>query len=193
LSQAPVPDSLQVAPPDPPWHPKQQPLLCFPPTAIYNPEFRMSRQLQAGDRVPEFTAIDQDGDTWDRARVLAGGPCVIYFYPRDETPGCTAEACSFRDEYAQFSDMGARVFGISADSPASHKSFAAHHRLPFRLLSDTDHALQKAFGVKAFFGVLPGRVTFVCDSEGVVHHAFSGMLQARKHVTESLQVLRKLT
>lgn len=152
----------------------------------------MAKQLDKGDRLPPFKVLDQDRTAWTDQDMLGQGPVVIYFYPRDETPVCTAEACQFRDEFAAFTDAGARVFGVSADSPESHTGFAARHRLPFRLLADENNAMKTAFGVKSTLGVLPGRVTFVFDSEGVARHVFSSQLQAKKHVAEALRVIGSL-
>jgi peroxiredoxin Q/BCP len=152
----------------------------------------MAAQLGKGDPIPPFSVLDQDRKTWTRDDVLGEGPVIIYFYPKDETPVCTAEACHFRDDFAAFTDVGARVFGVSADSPESHATFAANHRLPFRLLADEGNAMKAAFGVKAAMGIFPGRVTFVVDAAGVVQHAFSAQLHAKKHVDEALRVLRTL-
>ncbi len=152
----------------------------------------MAKQLGKGDRLPPFKALDQDRTVWTDQDLLGQGPFVVYFYPRDETPVCTAEACRFRDDFAAFTDAGARVFGVSADNPESHAAFAARHRLPFRLLADEDSAMKSAFGVKSTFGLLPGRVTFVFDSDGMIQHVFSSQLQANKHVSEALRVIDSL-
>lgn len=114
---------------------------------------------------------------------------MVYFYPKDETAGCTAEACRFRDDFGKFSDAGAVVIGISDDSTESHERFASRHRLPFQLLSDTGGAVRKLYGVKKTLGVIPGRVTFVIDREGVVRHVFSSQMDAERHVAEALAAL----
>lgn len=118
---------------------------------------------------------------------------VLYFYPADETPGCTAEACSFRDEYERFTEAGAVVVGVSRDSLDSHRKFAEHHRLPFKLISDADGELRRKYQVKATLGLLPGRVTFVIDKRGSIAHAFSSQLRATKHVQEALAVVQRLS
>jgi thioredoxin-dependent peroxiredoxin len=118
---------------------------------------------------------------------------VVYFYPKDDTPGCTRESCAFRDQFSDFSDAGAEVIGISSDSVASHKKFAEKHRLPFTLLSDPGGSVRKAFGVPSSLGVLPGRVTYVIDKKGVVRHAFNSQLNPAKHVEEALAVLASLS
>ena len=116
--------------------------------------------IQVGDVVPQFSAVDAQGTLFDSASVIGKKPVVLYFYPKDNTPGCTAQACSFRDQYEDFLDLGAEVIGISSDGLASHQKFTAQYQLPFLLLSDTDKKIRKLFGVPtAFFGLLPGRVT----------------------------------
>lgn len=117
---------------------------------------------------------------------------VLFFYPKDETPVCTKEACSFRDAYEDFVQAGAVVIGVSSDPAESHRAFAAGHRLPFVLLTDHDGSLRKAYGVPKTLGILPGRVTYVIDKEGVVRHIFSSQLSAERHVTEALNVVRQL-
>src|SRR6266850_1604776 len=114
---------------------------------------------------------------------------VLYFYPKDDTPGCTAEACSFRDSYEDFQDAGAEVIGVSSDSGASHAKFAKRHELPFTLLSDAKGEVRKKYGVPATMGLLPGRVTFVIDRKGIVRHVFNSQLQATRHVQEALAAL----
>lgn len=151
------------------------------------------RTLQAGDRLPDVTLFDAAGKPVRLRDRLGEKTLVVYFYPKDETPGCTAEACSFRDQYEDFVAAGAEVIGVSADDGESHTKFSAHHRLPFLLLSDRDGAGARAFGVKrAWFGLLGGRVTFVIDRGGTIRHVRDSIRNATEHVTESLQVVRKL-
>ncbi len=138
---------------------------------------------------PDFALPDQNGKTVRLSDYLGKYAVVVYFYPKDETAGCTAEACKFRDDFEKFSDAGAVVLGISDDSPESHKSFAANHRLPFQLLSDTDGAVRKLYGVKKTLGLIPGRVTFVIDRDGIVRHSFSSQMDAERHVDEALAAL----
>jgi peroxiredoxin Q/BCP len=117
---------------------------------------------------------------------------VLFFYPKDETAICTKEACAFRDAYEDFVDAGAAVIGVSSDSAESHRRFAHGHRLPFLLLADVDGSLREAFGVPKTLGMLPGRVTYVIDKEGVVRHVFSSQFSADQHVSEALAVVRQL-
>jgi peroxiredoxin Q/BCP len=146
--------------------------------------------IKVGDRAPDFTLPDASGKDVSLAG-LGGKPVVLYFYPKDDTPGCTKEACSFRDQYEDFRDAGAQVVGVSSDSTASHAKFAARHKLPFTLLSDAGGRVRKLYGVPATLGLLPGRVTFVIDAGGVVRHVFNSQLDATRHVSEALAVLRK--
>lgn len=118
---------------------------------------------------------------------------VVYFYPKDFTRGCTAEACEFRDYYEEFKTMGAEVIGISGDSVQSHEAFAREHKLPFTLLSDSDGSVRKAYEVKKSLGLIPGRVTFVIDKQGIVRHVFSSQARATAHTAEALAVLKSLT
>lgn len=153
----------------------------------------MAQQLDAGDQIPQFSLLDQDSNQVNIADYLGKGPLVIYFYPKDDTPGCTKEACSFRDSYEEFSDAGAQVIGISSDSPSKHKAFADRYRLPFTLLADTNNTVRKAFGVKGdLFGLIPGRVTFVIDKEGVIQHVFDSQMRAEAHMQESLDAIRRI-
>jgi len=148
--------------------------------------------LSAGAPAPDFTLPDQDGASVSLGDFRGKKNVVLYFYPKDDTPGCTKESCAFRDQYTAFSDAGAEVLGVSSDSPASHKAFAQKHRLPFRLLSDAGGKLRSAFGVPATLGLLPGRVTYVIDKSGVIRHAFNSQLNPLQHVDEALGVLAGL-
>lgn len=151
-----------------------------------------STGLNAGDKAPDFTLNDQDGksislkDFRDRKNV------VVYFYPKDDTPGCTKESCTFRDQYTAFTDVGAEVLGISSDSEGSHRAFKEKYKLPFPLLADAGGKVRKAFGVPKSLGLLPGRVTYVIDRTGVIRHAFNSQLNPTKHVDEAIQVLKTL-
>jgi peroxiredoxin Q/BCP len=148
-------------------------------------------QIKVGDKIPSFSLPDQDGKTFDINTVLGKQPLVIYFYPKDETSVCTKEACSFRDNYQEFQKYGAKVIGISSDNVASHRKFADHYNLPFTLLSDSKQEVRKLFGVPKAF-VIPGRVTYIVNKEGVVVHTFNSLKDGEKHVTESLEALKKM-
>jgi thioredoxin-dependent peroxiredoxin len=147
--------------------------------------------LKVGDKAPDFSLPSASGETVTLAS-LRGKPAVIYFYPKDDTPGCTVEACTFRDMSEDFERAGARVLGVSSDSVASHGRFAAKHKLPMTLLSDEGGKLRALFGVKKTLGILPGRATFVLDQDGVVRLVFASQLEVRRHANEALAMLRSL-
>jgi thioredoxin-dependent peroxiredoxin len=148
--------------------------------------------LQIGDKIPNFKAKDSQGNDFESQNVVGQKPLVIYFYPKDNTPGCTAQACSFRDQYEDFTDLGAEVIGISSDSEKSHEKFASRYKLPFILLSDNDKKIRKLFGVPSgLLGLLPGRVTYVADKNGIIQLIFDNMM-ATKHIPKALQAIKKL-
>lgn len=149
----------------------------------------VGRALQVGDTAPDFELASQAGDTVTLSG-LRGQWVVVYFYPQDDTPGCTTEACSFRDSFEDFTDAGAVVVGISKDSVESHVKFAEKHHLPFTLLSDPGAKTAKQWGVGKSLGILPGRVTYVISPEGVVRKKFSSQLRASKHKDEALESIR---
>ena len=149
-------------------------------------------ELKVGDKAPDFTLPSQMGDNVTLSEFLGKKAIVLYFYPKDESPGCTREACRFRDSYDVFTDLGAEVLGVSSQSVESHKSFATHHGLPFLLLSDADGKVRQLYGVPATMGVIPGRVTFIIDKKGVVRHVFSSQFQPEKHIEEALKILKEL-
>jgi peroxiredoxin Q/BCP len=146
--------------------------------------------LQVGDSLPDVTLEGETGPV--RLRDRLGKALVVYFYPKDETYGCTREACSFRDQYEDFTSAGADVIGISRDDAAAHASFKQHHGLPFTLLTDPGGKVAASWGVKGF-GPLPGRVTFVFDRSGTCRHRFDSQLRFGKHVDEALAIVRQLT
>lgn len=143
-----------------------------------------------GDKAPLFRATLQDGSTLDMADLVGRKAVVLFFYPKDHTPVCTKEACAFRDSYEQFTAAGAEVIGVSSDSPASHRSFADKHRLPFPIISDQDRSLRKLYGVPNTLGFVPGRVTYVIDRSGVVRLIFSALFASDDHVRRALEAVR---
>ena len=150
-------------------------------------------RLKIGDSIPAFSLKDQNGNSFDIAEFFGKKKLVIYFYPKDDTPGCTREACSFSDQFEDFKTVGAEVFGISADSVESHKKFAEKYRLSFSLLSDEGNKVRKLFGVPAdLFGLIPGRVTYIVDYEGKIVHIFNSQFNATKHVEEALAILNEM-
>ena len=151
-----------------------------------------TRMIQPGTAAPAFTLKDSKGGVVTLDALRAKGPAVVFFYPRDESPVCTKEACAFRDAYEDFLAAGASVVGVSSDSEDSHRAFAEHRRLPFPLLSDPGGATRKAYGVGRTLGLVEGRATFVIDTAGTVRMAFSSQLQAGAHVEQALEVVRQL-
>ena len=152
----------------------------------------VSMKVNVDDSAPDFTLTSQKGENVALSQFRGKKNVVLYFYPKDETPGCTREACSFRDSYELFTDLGAEVIGVSADTVESHKAFAEHYNLPFTLLSDVDNEVRKLYGATSSLSLIPGRVTFIIDKKGVVRHVFSSQLQPEKHIEEAREVLRKI-
>src|SRR5271166_6434982 len=130
-----------------------------------------------GDLAPDFTLPSSTGEMVSLSDFRGKSEVVLFFYPKDDTPGCTAEACSFRDSHEAFREAGAEVIGVSSDSSDSHRKFAGRYGLPFRLLSDPKGELRSRFGVPKTLGLLPGRVTYLIDRHGIVRHIFSSQLQ----------------
>jgi len=153
----------------------------------------VTKLVAVGDNAPSFHLPTSDGSYVSLTDFLGKKNLVVYFYPKDFTQGCTAEACSFRDSYEAFKDLGAEVIGISSDSQTSHRYFAQRHRLPFILLSDADGSVRKAFGVKKTLGLFAGRVSFVIDKKGIIRHVFSSQMRATSHVAEALRILKSIS
>ncbi|ERT07449.1 AhpC/TSA family protein [Lyngbya aestuarii BL J] len=148
--------------------------------------------IKVGDTAPDFTLTSQTGESVSLGDFRGNTAVVLYFYPKDDTPGCTSEACAFRDSYQVFKDAGAEVIGVSSDSAYDHEQFAKKHNLPFILLSDSGSQVRKLYGVPATLWILPGRVTYVIDKEGVVRHIFDSMLDFKAHVDEALRTLKAI-
>lgn len=153
---------------------------------------QMGDRVEVGTAAPHFALPSQSGEMVSLEDFLGRKPVVLYFYPKDDTPGCKKEACAFRDDYEQFSGLDAEVVGISSDSVESHRSFAENHNLPFTLLSDEGGNVRQLYGVPNTLGLLPGRVTYVIDRDGMVRHVFSSQLAASRHVQEALEALRAI-
>jgi peroxiredoxin Q/BCP len=147
-------------------------------------------KLREGDRAPDFTAVSHTGESVSLSEFRGRKALVVYFYPKDGTPVCTKEACAFRDSFQEFVAADAVVIGVSGDSVERHGGFASKHSLPFHLVSDADGSLRKAFGVPKFLGLLPGRVTYVIDKQGIIRLAHSGLLAHAEHVQKALDALR---
>lgn len=154
---------------------------------------RTKGKVGVGDAAPDFTLPSQSGEEVSlRTFVGRKRAIVLFFYPKDDTPGCTKEACSFRDGYEQFEKLEAEVIGISSDSVKSHERFVEKHGLPFVLLSDEGDQVRKLYGVPNTLGLFPGRVTYVIDEEGVVRHVFSSQLGVTRHVEQALEALEAI-
>jgi peroxiredoxin Q/BCP len=152
---------------------------------------KRKERVQVGDVAPDFTLPDQSGAPVSLGDLVGKTCIVLFFYPRDNTSICTAEACAFRDNYEVFKGKGADVIGVSSDSVESHQQFAAAYQLPFTLLSDADSEIRKRYGVPTAFG-LPGRVTYIIDRQGIVRHIFFSQFASDKHVTQALQAVQSI-
>lgn len=154
---------------------------------------RTMHKIEKGANVPWFTLPDQNGKLFDLNTVLGKKNLVIYFYPKDDTPGCTKEACYFRDQFEVFKEEDAEIIGISGQSVESHKQFATKYNLNYTLLSDEGNEIRKLFGVPSnFLGFIPGRVTYIVNKKGKVVYTFNSQSEATKHVDEALRILKLL-
>lgn len=148
--------------------------------------------LQIGERAPDFRLPALRGGEVGLSDFFGKKNVVLFFYPKDETLGCTVEACTFRDAYQDFRDAGAEVIGISSDSIESHAAFAEHHHLPMQLLADSGGRVRAMYGVKPSLGFIDGRETLIIDKQGIVRHVFRSQVRVKQHVEESLGVLARL-
>ncbi|NDD44398.1 MAG: peroxiredoxin [Synechococcaceae bacterium WB9_4xC_028] len=147
--------------------------------------------LAVGDQAPEIRLDDQNGVSRSNSE-LGGRILVLFFYPKDDTPGCTAEACGFRDSFEELQALSAEIWGVSGDDAVSHRRFSERHGLPFPLLSDSDQRLRRAFGVPKTLGLLPARVTYVIDASGTIRHIFNNLLDGPAHVREASRIVKEL-
>jgi len=167
-------------------------VLLFSGYILFNSN-QVMKKTEVGSHVPQFTLADQNGNLFSISSVVGKKNLVIYFYPKDDSPGCTKEACYFRDEFELFNEADALIIGISGQSVVSHKKFADKYQLSFTLLSDEGDKVRELFGVPVnFLGMLPGRVTYVIDKSGTVVYIFNSQTQARRHVDEALKILKGL-
>ena len=144
--------------------------------------------MKIGDKIPEFSLLDQNGVK--RSNKGLKNPLVLFFYPKDDTPGCTIEVCGFRDKYDLFKVLGAEVWGVSNGNAASHLAFANKNRLQYPLLCDTNDSLRKVFGVPKVMGMIDGRVTYIIDRKGTVQHIYRDLLNGPAHIKEAIKVLK---
>jgi len=167
--------------------------LLFAAFLVFTKNPEKMKQIVVGDNIPNFELVDQNGTIFSLESVLGKKNLVIYFYPKDDSPGCTKEACSFRDQFEVFADVDAMIIGISSQTVESHLQFAKKHRLNYTLLSDKGNKVRKLFGVpSSFLGLIPGRVTYVINKRGEVVFMFNSQIQAEKHVDEALRILQQL-
>jgi|TARA_B100001964_G_scaffold188140_1_gene209384 peroxiredoxin Q/BCP len=157
-----------------------------------NVQSLMANKIRVGDEAPDFTLISASGQKISLKDYIDKKNIVLYFYPKDNTPGCIREACGFRDNYEVFKGMGAEVIGVSSDSLEKHQGFVKKHNLPFILLSDEKKKVRKKFGVPSTLGLIDGRVTYIIDKKGDVRHIFSSQFQPTKHIDKAIDVLKKL-
>lgn len=151
----------------------------------------MTNPIQIGDKCPIFSLPNQAGEVVNISDYLGKQKLVLFFYPKDDTPGCTKEACEFRDRYADFLDLGCTVFGISSDSESSHVGFIQKHSLPYSLLADKQKIVRKLFGVPGnLFGLIPGRVTYIIDEQGIVIGIFNSQLDPIGHIDAALKLFQ---
>ena len=165
----------------------QNPELSF---EEFNTSLFIQNILQIGDKVPQFSLLDQNGTK--RTNNGLKTPLVLFFYPKDDTPGCTIEVCGFRDKYDLFKVLGAQVWGVSNGSSSSHLAFANKNKLQYPLLCDENDSLRIAFKVPKVLGFLDGRVTYVIDRNGFVKHIFRDLLNGPEHIKEAIRVLKKI-
>jgi thioredoxin-dependent peroxiredoxin len=144
-------------------------------------------ELKVGDTAPEFESTTESGEKFSLKESLGKSSVVLYFYPKDFTSGCTKEACTFRDNWDKVNALGAKVVGISSDSPETHARFKKEHNLQFTLVSDEDKHIRKLYGVDGRF--IPPRVTFVVDRSGKIRNVFNSQINVTKHVEEALSSL----
>jgi peroxiredoxin Q/BCP len=149
-------------------------------------------KVKVGENAPDFTLQNQDGTPVSLSDFKAKNNVVLFFYPKDFSPGCIKQVCSFRDSYEDFTEHGAVVLGVSSDSIASHKQFLDAHGLPFTLLSDPQGTIRSLYGATKAFGLVPGRYTFIIDRTGKVRHIFTSETNMQKHIDEALRVLREI-
>lgn len=152
----------------------------------------MKEEIKVGDKAPDFELRRQDGGLFRLYDLLKKKNVVLYFYPKDSTPGCTKQACGFRDQYEVFQEQGAEVVGVSSDSLTSHQKFEKSFKLPFVLLSDNGGSVRSIFGVPKKFGIIPGRVTYIIDKNGIVRYVFNSLTKPLAHVNQALGILKNI-
>jgi peroxiredoxin Q/BCP len=149
--------------------------------------------IQISDKCPDFQLPDATGKMIQISELIGKKKLVIYFYPKDDTPGCTKEACSFRDSYEDFKNFDCEVIGISSEDEQKHAAFASRHKLPFILLSDKDKVARKLFGVPGnLFGLIPGRVTYIIGLDGIVKGIYNSQTNPLGHIEKALELIKSM-
>jgi peroxiredoxin Q/BCP len=147
--------------------------------------------LPVGTQAPDFTLAATSLGSITLSKDLTGKSVILYFYPKDFTPGCTTEACEFRDQFAEFRDLDIPVFGISRDNLATHEKFKKTHRLPFELLADESGKVCKAYDALIPLIKMPTRVTYLLDSNHRIAGVFQGLFENKAHIAAMLKELKK--
>ncbi len=152
----------------------------------------MATALRVGDVAPDFVRWTAGGERLQLSEFRGRQHVVLFFYPRDNTTICTAEACAFRDHHGAFSSAGAVVIGVSGNSSQAQRDFAQRHNLPFHLVSDADRSLRELYGVANRLRLIPRRATFVIDKLGFIQLAYTALFRGRAHVDHAMRVLAEL-
>lgn len=148
--------------------------------------------VKVGESAPDFSLPNEENKLVSLSDYREKSSVVLFFYPKDFSPGCTSQACHFRDNYEDFTDLGATVLGISGDSVETHKKFLDQYLFPFSLLSDKGDQVRKIYGATKGFGLLPGRYTFVIDKNGIIRYIFTSETNMKKHIDESIRILKEI-
>jgi len=148
--------------------------------------------LKLNDKLPDFILKNQY-DKKVNSKIFFGKNLVVFFYPKDDTPGCTMEVCNFRDNYSEIKKYNSNIIGISSDSVKSHKKFSKKFNVTYDLLSDYDNTVKKLFGVpRSLFGLLPGRVTYIFDKKGILLKIINSQININEHLLKTIKFLKKL-
>ena len=147
-------------------------------------------KVKIGDIAPDFKLLNQNGEYVNLYDFIGEKIVVLFFYPKDNTPGCQKQACAFRDSYDIFKEQGAEVIGISSGTQTSHAAFASNNNLPFVLLSDLENGVRRMYGVTKTLAILPGRVTYIINTHGEVIDVFESQMKFSCHVSNALEVIK---
>ncbi len=146
--------------------------------------------LNVGDRSPDFETLTDTGEKFKLSDFVGKSNIILYFYPKDNTPGCTAEACSFRDNWDRLGKFDVVVLGVSSDTQTSHSSFREKYKLPFTLLTDENKRIRSLYGATG--RLIPPRITFIIDKQGIIRHVYNSQLKPGNHVEEAVRALNEI-